>query len=93
MHASWESDGSIIPAKSANKGAPEESVEWMEERNPADRNVAQPAPPRTQSRNEAGTGETVGEEGAGFACGGIRPEEQPGGVEKSAGHGIRERTG
>jgi hypothetical protein len=55
-HANRKSDGSISPAKSANKGAPEASAEWMEGRNPAERNVAQPAPPRTQSRNKAGTG-------------------------------------
>jgi len=54
MNASRKSDGSIIPAKSANKGASEAPAEWMEERNPVERNAAQPAPPRTQSRNEAG---------------------------------------
>ena len=53
-HASRKSDGSVVPAKSANKGACEASAEWMEERDPAKRNAAQPAPPRTQSRNEAG---------------------------------------
>lgn len=55
-HAIRKSDGFVSPAKSANKGATEAPAEWMEERNPAERNAAQPAPPRTQSRNEAGTG-------------------------------------
>ena len=53
MNASRKSDGSIIPAKSANKGTSEVSAEWMEERNPAERNTVQPAPPRMQSRNNA----------------------------------------
>ena len=55
MHASRKSDECVIPAKSANKDAPEASAEWMEERHPAKRNAAQPAPPRTPSRIQAGT--------------------------------------
>lgn len=55
-NANRKSDGFVVSAKSANKDAPEASAEWMERRNPAERNVAQPDPPRTQSRNEAGTG-------------------------------------
>jgi len=35
--------------------APEAPAERMEERHPAKRNAAQPAPPRTQGRNQAGT--------------------------------------
>jgi len=53
-HVSRKSDGSVVPAKSANKGAPEAPAERMEERDPVERNAAQPAPPRTQSRNQAG---------------------------------------
>ncbi len=55
MHASRKPDGCVTPAKSANKDAPEASAEWMEERHPAKRNAAQPAPPRTPSRKQAGT--------------------------------------
>ena len=55
MHATRKSDGSIIPAKSANKGTSEVPAEWMEVRDPAERNAAQPASPRTQSRNQAET--------------------------------------
>lgn len=53
MHANRKSDGSVTPAKSANKDAPEASAEWMEERHPAERNTMQPAPPRIQSRDKA----------------------------------------
>jgi hypothetical protein len=35
MHASRKSDGSVTPAKSANKGTSEVPAEWMEERNPS----------------------------------------------------------
>lgn len=55
MHASRKSDGCVVPAKSANKDASEAFAERMEERHPAKRNAAQPAPPRTPSRKQAGT--------------------------------------
>jgi RNA-directed DNA polymerase len=56
MNASRKSDGSVAPAKSANKNASEAFAERMEERDPAKTNAVKPAPPRTQSRNEAGFG-------------------------------------
>jgi len=55
MQANRKSDGAIKPAKSANKGTSKVPAEWMEEGYPAERNAAQPASPRTQSRNQVGT--------------------------------------
>lgn len=49
-HALRKSDGSIVPAKPANKGAAEAPAESVEGRNPAERNAAQDALLRTQSR-------------------------------------------
>ncbi len=54
MHVVRKSDGLISPAKSANKGAPEASAEWMEERHPAERNTAQANPPQAQNRDKVG---------------------------------------
>jgi len=51
-HASGESDGSVVPAKSANNGAAEASAESMEERDPAERNVQQTDTDRTPSRTK-----------------------------------------
>ena len=50
MNANRKSDGFVLPAKSANKGATEVSAESTEERNPAKRNVEQPNLHRTPSR-------------------------------------------
>ena len=41
--------------KSANKDAPEASAEWMEKRNPAERNADQANPPRAQIQTKVGT--------------------------------------
>ena len=54
MHVVRKSDGLISPAKSANKGAPEASAEWMEERHLAERNTAQANPPQAQNRDKVG---------------------------------------
>ncbi len=54
MNVVRQSDGLISPAKSANKGAPEASAEWMEERHPAERNTAQANPPQAQNRDKVG---------------------------------------
>ena len=50
MHVGRKSDGFVVSAKSANKGGPEAPAEWMEERNPAERNIGQADLFRTQSR-------------------------------------------
>ena len=50
MHAEGKSDGSIVPAKAANKGDAESSAESSEERGPAKRNIDQDALHRTPSR-------------------------------------------
>jgi RNA-directed DNA polymerase len=49
-HASGKSDGSVVPANSANNGAAEASAESGEERDPAERNAEQPDCRRTPSR-------------------------------------------
>jgi hypothetical protein len=56
MHTSRKPKDSVSPAKIANKGVSEAPAEWMKERKPAERDAAQPAPPRSQSRNETGIG-------------------------------------
>jgi hypothetical protein len=50
MHAAGKSDGSVVPAKSANNDAAEALAESMEERDPAERNAGQDDPRRTPSR-------------------------------------------
>jgi hypothetical protein len=52
MHAARKSDGSVVPAKSANKGGPEAPAEWMEERDPAERNTKQADLSRAQNRSD-----------------------------------------
>jgi hypothetical protein len=51
MHVVRKSDGSVVPAKSANKGGSKAPAEWMEERDPAERNIEQADLSRTQHRN------------------------------------------
>jgi hypothetical protein len=51
MHVDRKSDGSVVPAKSANKGGPKAPAEWMEERDPVERNTEQADLSRTQRRN------------------------------------------
>jgi hypothetical protein len=46
-----KSDGSVVPAKSTNKGGPKAPAEWMEERDPVERNTEQADLSRTQRRN------------------------------------------
>ena len=55
MHVVGKSDGSVVPAKSANKGVSETPAELMEERDPVERNVEQSHPSRTPSRKFDGT--------------------------------------
>ena len=55
MHVGGKSDGSVLPAKSANNGVSETPAELMEERNPVERNVDQSHPSRTPSRKFDGT--------------------------------------
>ncbi len=55
MHVVGKSDGSVVPAKSANKGVSETPAELMEERDPVERNVEQSHPSRTLSRKIDGT--------------------------------------
>jgi group II intron reverse transcriptase/maturase len=50
MNANRKSDESVVPAKLANKGAAEVPAEPVEERDSAERNAAQEALRRTQSR-------------------------------------------
>ena len=50
MNIDRKSDGSVVPAKSANKGGPKAPAEWMEERDPVERNTEQAGISRTQSR-------------------------------------------
>jgi hypothetical protein len=50
MNVVRKSDGSVVPAKSANKGGPEAPAEWMEERDPAERNTEQADLSRAQNR-------------------------------------------
>ena len=50
VNAMGKSDGSIVPAKVANKDGAEPSAELPEERDPAERNIDQDALHRTQSR-------------------------------------------
>ena len=52
MHAVGKSDGSVVPAKPANKGAAEAPAESAEERDPAKRNADQDNLYRTPGRNE-----------------------------------------
>lgn len=52
VNAEGKSDGSIVPAKAANKGGAESSAELPEERGPAKRNIDQDALRRTQSREK-----------------------------------------
>ena len=52
MHVVRKSDGSIVPAKFANKGGPKAPAEWMEERDPVERNIEQANLSRTQNRNK-----------------------------------------
>lgn len=49
-HVGGKSDGSVVPAKSANNDVAEASAEPMEERDPAKRNAGQAAARRTSSR-------------------------------------------
>jgi hypothetical protein len=51
MNVVRKSDGSVVPAKSANKGGPEAPAEWMEERDPVERNTEQANLSRTQRRS------------------------------------------
>ena len=50
MNVDRKSDGSVVPAKSANKGGSKAPAEWMEERDPVERNIGQAAISRTQCR-------------------------------------------
>ncbi len=52
MHANRKSDGSIVPATSANNGAAEAPAESAEERDSAKRNAKQTVLPRTPSRTK-----------------------------------------
>jgi len=52
MHAEGKSDGTIVPAKAANKGGAESPAESSEERVPAKRNIDQDALHRTQNRDK-----------------------------------------
>ena len=52
VNAEGKSDGSIVPAKAANKGGAEPSAELPEERGPAKRNIDQDTLRRTQSREK-----------------------------------------
>jgi RNA-directed DNA polymerase len=51
-YAGEESDGSVVPAKSANNDATDASAESMEERDPAKRNAVQSDSARTPSRTK-----------------------------------------
>ena len=51
MHVDRKSDGSVVPAKFANKGGPKAPAEWMEERDPAEKNIEQADLSRAQNRN------------------------------------------
>ena len=53
MNAGGKSDGSVVPAKPANKDAAGASAEQAEERGPAKRNAGQAALPRTQCRTQS----------------------------------------
>jgi len=53
MDVDGESDGSVVPAKSANNGGTELPAESMEERDPAKRNAGQ-----DDSRRNAAPGQT-----------------------------------
>ena len=63
-HAIRKSDGSVVSAKPANKGASEALAEWAEKRDPVERNTNQPAMPRTQSRTYGGSKGLEGVRGA-----------------------------
>ena len=52
MHVMGKSDGSVVPAKPANKGVAEAPAESVEERDPVKRNADQNNPRRTPGRNE-----------------------------------------
>ena len=56
MHAERESDGCVVPAKSANNEEYSFSAESMEERHPAKRNIEQAPLDRTQNRNPRSRG-------------------------------------
>ena len=51
MRVVRKSDGSVGPAKFANKGGPKAPAEWMEEWDPAERNIEQADLSRAQNRN------------------------------------------
>jgi len=55
MHGGWESDGSIVPPKRANK-AESSAAESVEGRGPTKGNTVQTAADRTQSRASASDG-------------------------------------
>ena len=52
MHVVRKSDGSVGPAKFANKAGPKAPAEWMEERDPIERHIKQANLARTQHRNK-----------------------------------------
>ena len=54
MNVVRQSDGSVVSTKSANKDASEASAEWMEKRDPAERNTDQTIPPQAQNRDKLG---------------------------------------
>jgi group II intron reverse transcriptase/maturase len=53
VYACGKSDGRIVPRKPPNKGAPLASAEAVEGRRPTSGNTAEPAAPRTQSRESS----------------------------------------
>ena len=55
MHATGESDESVLPTTPTNNDATEASAESVEERDSVNRNAVQPAPPRTPSRVKRGS--------------------------------------
>lgn len=55
MHATGESDESVIPTTPTNNDATEAFAESAEERDSVNRNAVQPAPPRTPSRVKRGS--------------------------------------
>jgi RNA-directed DNA polymerase len=52
VHAVRQSDGSVVSTKSVNKDASEASAEWMEKRDPVERNAMQSNLSGTQSLNK-----------------------------------------
>ena len=63
-HAIRKSDGTVVSAKPANKGASEALAERAEKRAPVERNTNQPTMPRTQRRTHGGTKGLEGVRGA-----------------------------